>query len=158
MGMTMNDCVIKGKTDVQEKLDEGIRDISKMGEEYREVREQLEDMPGSLDADIMDRILDAKNRGKEDAASDIESVKKSVIDKAAKLADSLQKDVSAKISDNHTAKSRLESITSKYGKDAISRAKTTIEGNTKTGEDLLKNLEKAVKNADQSVQKVKDSL
>ena len=50
MGMTMNDCVIKGKTDVQEKLDEGIRDISKMGEEYREVREQLEDMPGSLDA------------------------------------------------------------------------------------------------------------
>ena len=146
MGMTMNDCVIKGKTDVQEKLDEGIRDISKMGEEYREVREQLEDMPGSLDADIMDRILDAKNRGKEDAASDIESVKKSVIDKAAKLADSLQKDVRAKISD------------SKYGKDAISRAKTSIEGNTKTGEDLLKNLEQAVKNADQSVQNVKDSL
>ena len=75
MGMTMNDCVIKGKTDVQEKLDEGIRDISKMGEEYREVREQLEDMPGSLDADIMDRILDAKNRGKEDAASDIEKIR-----------------------------------------------------------------------------------
>lgn len=156
--MRMNDYVAKGKTDVQEKLEEGVRDISRMGEEYREVREQLQDMPEGLDADLLDKIRDAKEKGKQDAAGDIESVKKAVIDKAAKLADSLQKDVSAKINDNQTAKSRLEAITSKYGKDAVDQAKTAIEGNTKTGENLLKNLENAVRNADQSVRSVKDSL
>ena len=57
-----------------------------------------------------------------------------------------------------TAKGKLEGITSKYGKDAITKAKTAINGNTKMGEDLLSDMEKELKDAKDKVQQIKDSL
>lgn len=155
---TMDSYVTKGKSDVQDRLTEGVSDISKMGDEYRGVRDQLQNMPGGLDADLLAMIKDAENQGREEATRDIEATKRAVIDTAKQSADQIQSDVNSKINDNNTARRTLEGISSKYGRDAINQAKTSIEGNTKMGQDLLKTLETAVRNADQSVQSVKDSL
>lgn len=158
MAATMDSYVAKGKIDVQDKLKEGVSDISKIGDEYKGVKDQLKDMPGGLDADLLQMIKDAENEGKAEAEQDIEATKRAVIDAARNSADSIQRDVQTKIGDNTLARGKLDGISSKYGKGSIRQAKSAIDSNTRTGENLLKTLEDAVKSADQSVRSVKDSL
>ena len=158
MANSMDSYVSKGKSDVQDKLKEGTDSIAKIGDEFQGVKDQLQDMPGGLDADLVAMIKDAENFGRSEALQDIDATKSAIIDTAKSAADSIQGDVQGKISENSTAKGKLEGINSKYGKDAISQAKSAIDANSKKGEDLLKLLDDAIKDADQSVQGVKDKL
>lgn len=158
MANSMDSYVSKGKSDVQDKLKEGTDSIAKIGDEFQGVKDQLQDMPGGLDADLVAMIKDAENSGRSEALQDIDATKSAIIDTAKSAADSIKGDVQGKISENSTAKGKLEGINSKYGKDAISQAKSAIDANSKKGEDLLKLLDDAIKDADQSVQGVKDKL
>lgn len=158
MANSMDSYVSKGKSDVQEQLKEGTDSIVKIGDEFQEVKDQLQDMPGGLDADLVAMIKDAETSGRSEALHDIDATKSAIIDTAKSAADSIKGDVQDKISENSTARGKLEGINSKYGKDAISQAKSAIDANSKKGEDLLKLLDDAIKDADQSVQGVKDKL
>jgi hypothetical protein len=158
MANSMDSYVSKGKSDVQDKLKEGTDSIAKIGDEFQGVKNQLQDMPGGLDVDLIAMIKDAENSGRSEVLQDIDATKSAIIDTAKSAADSIKGDVQGKISENSTAKGKLEGINSKYGKDAISQAKSAIDANSKKGEDLLKLLDDAIKDADQSVQGVKDKL
>ena len=158
MAYSMDSYVSKGKSDVQDKLKEGTDSIVKIGDEFQGVKDQLQDMPGGLDADLVAMIKEAETSGRSEALQDIDATKSAIIDTAKSNADSIKGDVQGKISDNSTAKGKLEGINSKYGKDAISQAKSAIDINSKKGEDLLKLLDDAIKDAEQTLQGIKDKL
>ena len=158
MANSMDSYISKGQSDVQDKLRQGTDEISRIGEEFKGVKDQLQDMPGGLDDDLVAMIKDAEASGRSEAATDIDAVKNSVIDTAKSAADAIKGDVSNKISDNTLARGNLDGISSKYGRDAISQAKSAIDANTKKGEDLLKTLDDLIRDTDQSVQGVKDKL
>ena len=146
------------KLNVTRELTDGVDAITHIGDEFQEVKDQLADMPGGLDADLVEMIKEAEEAGRAEASADIEATKSSLVDQAKATADTIRSDVQTKISENNAAKGKLEGISSKYGKGAIDRAKTAITDNTKMGEDLISQLENAVREADQNVQRVKDKL
>ncbi len=158
MANSMDGYVQKGQSHVQDRLRQGTDSISRIGDEFQGVKDQLQDMPGGLDDDLIAMIKDAETSGRSEALSDIEAAKSSIIEAAKTSADSIKGDVQGKISDNTSARGKLDGISSKYGRDAISQAKRAIDANTQKGEDLLRTLDDAIKDADQSVQSVKDRL
>lgn len=154
----MDTYVTKGKSDVQDKLKKATDDVQRMGEEFQETKEGLSGMPGGLDSDIAAMIEAAGDQGKAEAEADIEGVKSSAVAEAKSSADSIKADVSQKINDNATAKSKMEGISSKYGKSAMDRAATAIDQNTSQGNELMRMLDDAMRDADQAIESVKGSL
>lgn len=150
--------VTKGKSDVQDKLKKATDDVQRMGEDFQETKEGLSGMPGGLDSDIVAMIESARDQGKAEAEADIEAVKSSAVADAKSSADSIKTDVSQKINDNATAKSKMESISSKYGKSAMDRAATAIDQNTSQGNELMRMLDDAMREADQAIESVKGGL
>ena len=150
--------VTKGKSDVQDKLKKATDDVQRMGEDFQETKEGLSGMPGGLDSDIAAMIESARDQGKAEAEADIEGVKSSAVADAKSSADSIKTDVSQKINDNATAKSKMESISSKYGKSAMDRAATAIDQNTSQGNELMRMLDDAMRDADQAIESVKGGL
>lgn len=158
MANSMESFQSRGRSDVQDKLKEGTDSIARIGDEFQEVKDQLQDIPGGLDDDLLDMIRQAEADGRSEAMRDIDAVKSSVIDTAKREADSIGGDVQTKLSDNTAARGTLDSISSKYGRDAVSKAKSAIDANSKMGEDILKMLDTAVKEAEQNVQDVINQL
>ncbi len=158
MAISMDNFVEKGKSEVQDKLKEGTDKINSIGDEFAGVKEQLSDMPDGLDSDLQSMIQNAEQSGRSEAMSDIESARASLIDTAKSAADNIKSGVTDKINDNNTAKGKLDSISSKYGRDAIGNAKTAIDANTRKGQDLLGSLADAINEADKNVEEVKGNL
>ena len=154
----MDTYVTNGKSDVQDKLKKATDDVQRMGEEFQETKEGLSGMPGGLDSDIAAMIEAARDQGKAEAEADIEGVKSSAVAEAKSSADSIKADVSQKINDNATAKSKMEGISSKYGKSAMDRAATAIDQNTSQGNELMRMLDDAMRDADQAIESVKGGL
>lgn len=154
----MDTYVTKGQTDVQDKLKRATDDVQKMGEDFQETKEGLSGMPGGLDSDIVAMIEAARDQGKAEAEADIEGVKSAAVADAKASADAIKTDVTRKINDNATAKSKMEGISSKYGKSAMDRAATALDQNTDKGNDLMKMLDDAMRDADQAIEGVKGKL
>ena len=154
---TMDSYQKKGQ-DLRTDMEEGVSDIAKIGDEFKEVKEHLKDMPGGLDPDLEAMIRDVETKGREEALADIAAVKRTVIDTAKAAADTLRGDTAAKITENVTARGKLDSITGKYGRDSISAAKSALDTNSGKGEELIKSLEEAARNTDMSVQNVVDNI
>lgn len=150
--------VTKGQSDVQDKLKKAADDVQRMGDDFQETKEGLSGMPGGLDSDIAAMIEAAKDQGKAEAEADIEGVKSSAVADAKASADSIKTDVTQKMNDNATAKSKMEGISSKYGKSAMDRAATALDQNTSKGNDLMKMLDDAMRDADQAIEGVKGNL
>lgn len=155
---TMKQLETAGQSKVADKLDKATQDVEKIGKDFGSVKEGISDMPGGLDPDIAAAIKAVAEEGKKEASSDIEQVKSGAVAEAKKSADTIGKDVDAKIQDNKSAKSKLDSITSKYGKSARAKAGKTLDTNTNAGLDLKKMIEKAQADADKAIQNVKDNL
>ncbi len=155
---SMDSLISRGESDVQKKLKEGTESIEAIGEEFEGVKDQLKDMPGGLDDDLLQMIREAEEAGRGEALRDIEDANRRIIDTAKQEADSLKSDVQSKISDNASARGQLDSISSKYGRDSISQAKSAIDANTDKGEELLRMLEEAIKDADKNIGDVKTKL
>ena len=115
-------------------------------------------MPGGLDSDIVDMIEAARDQGKTEVEADIEGVKSSAVADAKSSADSIKTDVTQKINDNAAAKSKMEGISSKYGKSAMDRAAAAIDQNTSQGNELMRMLDDAMRDADQAIESVKGGL
>ncbi len=158
MGYSMDSYITRGQMDVTDKLNEGKDQVSQIGDEFREVKDQIQDIPGGLDDDLKDMIKNAELSGRQEALADIEVVERSLIDTAKTTADSIGGDVRNKISDNTSVMGKIDGINSKYGQGDLARAKAAIDANTRKGEDLLRMLDDAIKDADQSTQRVKDKL
>lgn len=158
MEKSMESLMSKGRSDVQNRLKEGTDSIARIGDEFKEVKDRLQDIPGGLDADLLDMIRQAEVAGRNEAMQDINAAKSSVIDTAKAAADSIGGDVQSKISENTAARGTLDGISSKYGRDAISKAKGAIDASSKMGEDILQMLDEAVKEADRDVQDVINKL
>lgn len=154
----MDAYVTKGQTDVQDKLQRATDDVQRMGEDFQETKEGLSGMPGGLDSDIAAMIESARDQGKAEAEADIEGVKSSAVADAKASADTIKTDVTQKINDNATAKSKMEGISSKYGKSAMDRAATALDQNTAQGNDLMQMLDDAMRDADQAIEGVKGNL
>lgn len=150
--------VTKGQSDVQDKLKKAADDVQRMGDDFQETKEGLSGMPGGLDSDIAAMIEAAKDQGKAEAEADIEGVKSSAVADAKASADSIKTDVTQKMNDNATAKSKMEGISSKYGKSAMDRVATALDQNTSKGNDLMKMLDDAMRDADQAIEGVKGNL
>ncbi len=150
--------VTRGQSDVQDKLQRATDDVQRIGEDFQETKEGLSGMPGGLDSDIVAMINDAAKEGKNEAEIDIEGIKSSAVADAKASADSIKADVTQKINDNATAKSKMEAISSKYGKSAMDRAATALDQNTTKGNDLMKMFEDAIRDADQAIEGVKGNL
>ena len=145
-------------TDIGKDYEKGLEGVNKIGDEFKGVKDGLMDMPTGLDSDLQQMIKNVETSGRAEALADIEAVKKSIIDKAKADADKLQNDVNAKIADNNTARGKLDSLTSKYGKDSASQAKSAIDTNTQKGESVLQFLNDALKETESSVQDTIDKL
>lgn len=154
----MDTYVTKGQTDVQDKLQRATDDVQRMGEDFQETKEGLSGMPGGLDSDIAAMIEAARDQGKAEAEADIEGIKSSAVADAKASADTIKTDVTQKINDNATAKSKMEGISSKYGKSAMDRAATALDQNTTQGNDLMQMLDDAMRDADQAIEGVKGNL
>lgn len=154
----MDTYVTKGQTDVQDKLQRATDDVQRMGEDFQETKEGLSGMPGGLDSDIAAMIEAARDQGKAEAEADIEGVKSSAVADAKASADTIKTDVTQKINDNATAKSKMEGISSKYGKSAMDRAASALDQNTDKGNDLMQVLDDAMREADQAIEGVKGNL
>lgn len=154
----MDTYVTKGQTDVQDKLQRATDDVQRMGEDFQETKEGLSGMPGGLDSDIAATIEAARDQGKAEAEADIEGVKSSAVADAKASADAIKTNVNQKINDNATAKSKMERISSKYGKSAMDRAATALDQNTTQGNDLMQMLDDAMRDADQAIEGVKGNL
>ena len=158
----MDTYVTKGQTDVQDKLQRATDDVQRMGEDFQETKEELTGMLGGLDSDIVAMIEDARDQGKSQAEADIEGVKSSAVADAKASADIIKTDVTQKINDNATAKSKMESISSKYGKSAMDRAAIALDQNTAQGNALMQMLDDAMRDAmrdaDQAIEGVKGNL
>lgn len=154
----MDTYVSRGQSEVRDKLKKATEDVQKIGEEFQETKDGLSDMPGGLDEDIQSMFEKAKDEGKGQADADIEGVKADAVATAKTAADSIKTDVTEKIRDNNTAKGKLDSISSKYGKAAIDRASVAIDQNTQKGNDLIKMLNDAKKEADDAIEGVKSNL
>lgn len=154
----MDTYVTKGQSDVQDKLKKATDDVQRMGDDFQETKEGLSGMPGGLDSDISAMIEAARDQGKAEAEADIEGVKSSAVADAKSSADSIKTDVTQKINDNATAKSKMEGISSKYGKSAMDRAATALDQNTSQGNDLMRMLDDAMRDADQAIEGVKGNL
>ena len=154
----MDTYVTKGQTDVQDKLQKATDDVQRMGDDFQETKEGLSGMPGGLDSDIAAMIEAARDQGKAEAEADIEGVKSSAVADAKASADTIKTDVTQKINDNATAKSKMEGISSKYGKSAMDRAATALDQNTAQGNDLMQMLDDAMRDADQASEGVKGNL
>ncbi|MCR4739471.1 MAG: hypothetical protein K5886_04330 [Lachnospiraceae bacterium] len=152
------DTHVKTGDSIKKDLEKGDTQIEKIGEEFKGVKDGLKGMPAGIDSDLDSLIKDIETSGRAEAMADIQSVESSVIDTAKTGGDSLKTDVQSKITDNNTAKGKLDSINSKYGRDSVAAAKTAIDANTKKGDDLLKELGDVIKSSDTRVQNVKDSL
>lgn len=150
--------VTKGQTDVQDKLQKATDDVQRMGDDFQETKEGVSGMPGGLDSDIAAMIEAARDQGKAEAEADIEGVKSSAVADAKASADTIKTDVTQKINDNATAKSKMEGISSKYGKSAMDRAATALDQNTAQGNDLMQMLDDAMRDADQAIEGVKGNL
>ena len=156
--MASMDSHVKKGIDIQSDISKGVETIQEMGKEFQGVKDALQGMPGGLDADLTALIQNVETQGKSEVTADIESTKSSVIDQAKTTADTLKSDVTTKIGENTTARGKLDGITSKYGKDAVSQAKTAIDANSQKGQDLIKDLEAAIQKADSDVQTVKGNI
>lgn len=154
----MDTYVSRGQSEVRDKLNKATEDVQKIGEEFQETKDGVSDMPGGLDEDIQSMIEAAKDQGKSEADADIEGVKADAVTTAKTAADSIKTDVTEKIGDNNTAKGKLDSISSKYGKAALDRASVAIDQNTQKGNDLMKMLNDAMKEADDAIEGVKSNL
>lgn len=154
----MDTYVTKGQTDVQDKLQKATDDVQRIGDDFQETKEGLSGMPGGLDSDIAAKIEAARDQGKAEAEADIEGVKSSAVADAKASADTIKTDVTQKINDNATAKSKMEGISSKYGKSAMDRAATALDQNTAQGNDLMQMLDDAMRDADQAIEGVKGNL
>lgn len=154
----MDTYVTKGQSDVQDKLKNATDDVQRMGDDFQETKEGLSGMPGGLDSDIAAMIEAARDQGKAEAEADIEGVKSSAVADAKASADTIKTDVTQKINDNATAKSKMEGISSKYGKSAIDRAATALDQNTAQGNNLMQMLDNAMRDADQAIEGVKGNL
>lgn len=154
----MDTYVTKGQSDVQDKLKKATDDVQRMGDDFQETKEGLSGMPGGLDSDIAAMIEAARDQGKAEAEADIEGVKSSAVADAKASADTIKTDVTQKINDNATAKSKMEGISSKYGKSAMDRAATAIDQNTSQGNELMRMLDDAMREADQAIESVKGGL
>ena len=154
----MDSLVNRGQSDVKDKLDQAKDQVREIGESFDEVKTGLSDMPGGLDADLAQMILDAQEQGKQEAAADVEGVKQSMVRDAKGSADTIKSEVTEKINDNQTAQGKIAGISSKYGKSALDAASQAISENTNKGNDLMAELEKAIQDADNDIASVKDSL
>ena len=152
----MDTYVTKGQSDVQDKLKKATDDVQRMGDDFQETKEGLSGMPGGLDSDIAAMIEAARDQGKAEAEADIEGVNSSAV--ADAKAYTIKTDVTQKINDNATAKSKMEGISSKYGKSAMDRAATALDQNTAQGNDLMQMLDDAMRDADQAIEGVKGNL
>lgn len=154
----MDSYVSKGQTDVQDKLNQAKADVQRMGDDFQETKDGLSGMPGGLDSDIAAMIEAAKDQGKAEAEADIEGVKAAAVADAKSSADSIKSDVKQKISDNADAKSKMQGISSKYGKSAMDRASSALDQNTQKGNDLMQMLDDAMREADSAIEGVKGRL
>lgn len=154
----MDTYVSKGQSDVKDVLKQAMADVQKMGDDFQETKDGLSGMPGGLDTDIAAMIESARDQGKAEAEADIEGVKASAVADAKSSADSIKTDVTQKINDNATAKSKMEGISSKYGKSAMDRAATALDQNTAKGNDLMRMLDDAMSDADRAIEGVKGNL
>lgn len=154
----MDSLIAKGRSDVQDTLKKATQDVQKMGDDFQETKDGLSGMPGGLDDDIAALIEAARDQGKAEAEADIEGIKASAVADAKSSADSIKSDVNQKISDNATAKSKMEGISSKYGKSAMDRAATAIDQNTAKGNDLMQMLDDALRDANQAIDGIKGGL
>lgn len=89
MGYSMDSYITRGQMDVTDKLNEGKDQVSQIGDEFREVKDQIQDIPGGLDDDLKDMIKNAELSGRQEALADIEAVERSLIDTAKTTADSI---------------------------------------------------------------------
>jgi len=143
---------------IQSDIAGGVEKIQDMGKEFQDVKDTLDGVPDGLDDEIKSSIQAALDSGKAEVQTDINSVKDSVMADAKRSADTVKSDVQTKITDNNSARATLDAINSKYGKSDIASAKTSLDSNTKMGEDLIQSLEKALEQAAGDIQSVEGSI
>ena len=156
MAGTMDSYVSKGD-EIKDQLNQGVEEAGDKARDFEGVKQGLSGMPGGLDPDLLQMISDAEEQGRSEARADIEQTVSNVIDNAKRTGDSLKSDVQQKVSDQ-AASSRLAGISSKYGKAAIDSARTAIDQNAATGQDLMSALDSAMSDADSKISSIKDSL
>ena len=157
MAGTMDSYVSKGD-EIKDQLNQGVEEAGDKARDFEGVKQGLSGMPGGLDPDLLQMISDAEEQGRSEARADIEQTVSKVIDNAKRTGDSLKSDVQQKVSDDQAASSRLAGISSKYGKAAIDSARTAIDQNAATGQDLMSALDSAMSDADSKISSIKDSL
>lgn len=145
--MSMDQLVRRGE-DTKKEWNESVEEAQEISKEIGEIKEELLDMPGGLDDDILEQIRAANEQARQEARADMESRSKSKMEKAVGDASDIKNDTGAKISENMQAQDKLREVSGKaYGRDAISRASSSLDQNSEQGQDLISDLDRSEQDA-----------
>lgn len=158
MRRSMESLASAGNRDVIEKAQQGVEHIKKIGDEFKEVKSRIADVPPGIDADLWEKINHAQQAGEIEARNDIELKRTAYLHEAKRNGEIIKDEVNTKLRDNGTAISQLEGIKSSLGRAAINAAKHSIEGNSRRGNDILSELSKKMNEADNEVNDVINHL
>ena len=158
MAKSMESYVEQGKTNVGDKLADAKKEAESVGQDIEGFKNGLSGMPGGLDADLAQAIADAEEQGRQEAQADIESIKDTIVRDAKSSADTIKSEVTEKINEYGTAQGKIDSISSKYGKAALDNATRALSDKTKTGNDLMADLEKEIQQADSDIESIKSGI
>lgn len=129
--------------DAENKIAEGqekVKSAQEMRAEIDNLKSGLESMPSGLDDEIPSAIQAAEQAGRDQATSEVNEVQNQASQDLAQ-AESIKSEVEAKISENNSAKSALDSLKSnKYG-GGIDSATSAIEANNAVGENIKSNVD-----------------
>jgi chlorite dismutase len=128
-----------------------------MRNEIDAMKSGLEGMPDGLDGEILRAIEQAEQMGKAQAVSDISNVEQQ-LDNAKEKGNTINAQIDQKLNQNTSAIGKLESIkNNRFGKGADS-AICAVRENTKTGEELQKDLERAMQQATSDIHSAKNGI
>lgn len=129
--------------DAENKIAEGqekVKSAQEMRAEIDNLKSGLESMPSGLDDEIASAIQASEQAGRDQATSEVNEVQNQASQDLAQ-AESIKSEVEAKISENNSAKSALDSLKSnKYG-GGIDSATSAIEANNAVGENIKSNVD-----------------
>ncbi|MGI6500026.1 MAG: hypothetical protein ACOX1S_03940 [Anaerostipes sp.] len=146
----------QGQKDIEDKTKEAVDKANAIRKDRDVVVGAVDGLSDDLESDILSKAKESKDTIDREATDDLENVKNDDLGKVGDSLDTITDEVSEKKSLNAQASSKLDSINSKYGREQISATQEAIRDNTKDGEELIKELEKAHQEALEKINEAKE--
>ena len=137
---------------------EGANESSIISEDFSEVREGTDAAAGfDIDDDLKSAVEAAKEAARGEAQSDLQESRNSLDAKSGEM-DQVKEDINAKITDNESAISSVEGISSSYGADKISSFIDSANQNSDMGREGIESMDSMLAKASAKLDDIENSI